>query len=161
MGVYSWLSKILGTRYLNKNFLRFRVRSNGDITYKRTFWFEVKGVRNRQWEEYGRMVTPNQAKAYAGRNSIIVWATTTEEEDDDTVIIHGWNLATEFVDATKSIEKRTICDNIALRNLALMRPLSLLESALRLDKRIIEPRPADVIPSVNPWATVVAVAEKD
>lgn len=75
---------------------------------------EVKGLQEKQWKQFKRMVPPKQLEKYADKDAIIVWTTTEGDKETALVKIRGWNYAKDLIE--KGEECRTICDNIWLRN---------------------------------------------
>ena len=78
------------------------------------YLIEVKGLQEKQWSKFKRMVPPAQLKKYAAKDAIIVWTTTEGDKETALVKIRGWNYAKDLID--KGEECRTICDNIWLRH---------------------------------------------
>jgi len=97
---------------------------------------EAKGVTDDQWENVHRkydlhlrrMVTPKQLKSYLSDDAIILWGTTSRDRVDEDVRLRGWNLASDLERHGERV--RTICDNVYLRDDALMRPMEHLPLVL-------------------------------
>lgn len=75
---------------------------------------EVKGLQEKQWKEFKRMIPPKQLKKYAAKDAIVVWTTTEGDKETALVKIRGWNYAKDLVE--KGEEVITICDNIWLKD---------------------------------------------
>jgi hypothetical protein len=84
-------------------------------------YLEVKSIQTSMWETHGRMITPKQLSKYVRNRAVVIWASTTHWEHDDKVTLHGWNHAKEVSDL--GIRKKTICDNIWLRDEQHMHPM--------------------------------------
>jgi hypothetical protein len=137
-----WLRTQLPAAVILEHFWDFRNNStDGDIgvvigSIANQNPIEAKGVTDEQWEnihaKYGlhlrRMVTPKQLTAYNRDGAIILWGTTSRDRTDDDVRLRGWNLASDLEKHGERV--RTICDNVYLRDDALMRPMEHLPLVL-------------------------------
>tara|TARA_B100001093_G_scaffold135533_1_gene127999 strand:- start:4481 stop:5026 length:546 start_codon:yes stop_codon:yes gene_type:complete len=121
-----WLRENLKDVEVSPCFIDFEnSRGKPDIAIKDSF-IEVKGLRNSHWEKFKRCIPPRQLKQYLNKGAIVIWTTTEADSVTGEVTLKGWNYAS---DVDKHGEyRRTICDNIWLKEDSLMRNLeSLLE----------------------------------
>ena len=89
---------------------------------------EVKGLRPEQWEKFKRCIPPRQLDAYVRDNAIVIWTTAAGDMKDAKVELKGWNYAHEVKE--KGIFRRTICDNIWLKEDEDMRAMDTLVKVL-------------------------------
>jgi len=121
-----WLRENFKNTEVSPCFVDFEnSRGKPDIAINNAF-LEVKGLRNNHWEKFKRCIPPHQLKQYVKKNAIVVWTTTEADSTTEKVFLKGWNYAS---DVDKHGEyRRTICDNIWLKEDSLMRSMeSLLE----------------------------------
>jgi len=84
----------------------------------------VKSLRPSYWEEFRRMIPPKQLAEYVKKDAIVIWTTATGDCYSGSVCIKGWNYAKEVQE--KGLAVKTVCDNIWLKDDALMRDLTSL-----------------------------------
>jgi len=109
-----WFKRFIAESDIICNYENFKDKSRkGDINIF-GHSLEVKGLRPHQWEEFKRCVPPRQLDAYVRDNAIVIWTTATGDTKDSKVYLKGWNYASEIKE--KGIFRRTICDNIWLKN---------------------------------------------
>lgn len=89
---------------------------------------EIKGLRNNQWDSFKRCIPPTQLDKYVAKNALVIWATTEANEEGTEVKLWGWNWASDVKD--KGVFRKTICDNIWLKEDSDMRSLDSLISVL-------------------------------
>jgi hypothetical protein len=90
---------------------------------------EVKGLRPEQWDKFKRCIPPRQLDAYVRDKAIVIWATAAGDMKDAKVNLKGWNYAHEV--KAKGIFRRTICDNIWLKEDDDMRSMETLSDVLK------------------------------
>ena len=89
---------------------------------------EIKGLRNHQWDGLKRCIPPTQLDKYVKKNAIVVWATCEANQEGSEVKLWGWNWASDVKE--KGVFRKTICDNIWLKEDSDMRSLDSLISVL-------------------------------
>jgi len=89
---------------------------------------EVKGLRNHQWDPFKRCIPPQQLDKYVKKNAIVIWATCEADEDTAEVKLWGWNWASDVKE--KGVFRKTICDNIWLKDDKDMRTMDSLIDVL-------------------------------
>ena len=59
---------------------------------------EVKSWRPHTWEEWGRCVTPNQAKSMRRKSAAVVWVIVDEDADPVVADLVGWSTPDDILD---------------------------------------------------------------
>jgi hypothetical protein len=124
-----WLKRNVDNREITCNFIDFKNEDlKGDIDVS-GHSVEVKGLRPHQWDEYKRCIPPKQLKSYVGDKAIVVWTTTAGDTKDFKVTLQGWNYAKDVDD--NGVYRKTICDNIWLKEDSQMRDMESLIKELK------------------------------
>ena len=123
-----WLKRYFALEDIQCNYEEFTNKKlKGDLNlYEQSL--EVKGLRPEQWEKFKRCIPPRQLDAYVRDNAIVIWTTAAGDMKDAKVELKGWNYAHEVKE--KGIFRRTICDNIWLKEDEDMRAMDTLVKVL-------------------------------
>ena len=124
-----WLKRSFLLSDIKCNFEEFKNKKlKGDLNLFGQS-LEVKGLRPHQWEKFKRCIPPRQLDAYVRDKAIVIWTTAEADTKDLKVDLQGWNYAHEV--KAKGIFRRTICDNIWLKEDEDMRSMDTLVEILK------------------------------
>lgn len=121
VALVQYLKSIDSTLDIAENFIEFsNHKLKGDVFVAPTTKIEVKTVRPYHWDNYGRMIPPDQLEKYVKKEAVVVWATASPDNEGE-VTLQGWNHAREVKE--QGIFKKTRCDNIWLVDPTRMKPM--------------------------------------